>query len=243
MTRLMEPKGNSQTGELAGACAFQGRRSTHLFCFMILGSSNMLAGTDFVLSSSPKHSSNVGIVFTILQKKKLKVRCSGSHGQWDKYQSWRKPHSSHIPGPIAILCWLPKKNRMHEHPEEGACMSTQSLKRMCRLYPTSVPTRWEERGAQSHSSPGSSECSGRWPQAVGKTLGQVGLFWLILHLITAPCHQEWREVWEATAQRSREEILFEHTFKSHRGRPQLLSPRPHNSVHIWLRKGEKLINR
>ena len=150
-------------------------------------------------------------MFTILQRKKLKVRYSGSHGQWDNYQNGAKPFSSQTDQvPLLYFAgFLRKTGCVCIQRSERACPHRTS--KGCCLYPTSVPASWEERGTQSCSS-GSSECSRLWRQAVGKTLGQVSLLRLTLHLLTAPCLWAWRVVWEATAQRGREEILFKYTF-------------------------------
>ena len=85
MPQLLESKGNNEPGESAGGsdtqwspCHIQGNLRTPGFCSKTPGSSNMPVSTAFIFDSS---SNKVGIVFTPVQRKKLKVRCPGSHGR------------------------------------------------------------------------------------------------------------------------------------------------------------------
>lgn len=74
-----------------------------------------------------------------------------------------KSQGSKMPGPLAVLCWPPKKNGMTMHPETLVCMSTKSLKRTFAFW-------WPVCTFAC--------CIVEWAVAI-KNLGQKGLLWFI----------------------------------------------------------------
>lgn len=137
----------------------------------------------------------------------------------------RSPTALRHQVPLLYFAGFPRKQQIHAHPEKWMCRSTQNLKRMSPLsHKCSCQLRGErhseQRGLSALSAIQSGAGSGLGLQVRhGTRRGSSGLFFgFILHLILAPCVQEWREVWELTAWRGRGETLFEHTFRSFRGR-------------------------